>query len=175
MSSWRCALWLYKIVTVAVVTLYVKSLLLLHCCVVCFSQKFFFAACLCLSFFIWTNLSKQMKHWLLFVPLCFCLQALLLLKPFVVATDFLFKTFFMFVCSAYYLKYEHWGFRYLVALLTCYHFLFLSSALLHFVVHTIITSMFALVSLYFVFFFLFSDTKNPASKWLINDWLCYLA
>ena len=66
-----------------------------YCIVVWFvlAKSFFLAACLCLSFLIWTNLSKQMNHWLLFTHLCFCFQALLLLKLFVVATDFLFKIF----------------------------------------------------------------------------------
>ena len=123
-----------------------KSLLLLHCCVqVCFSQKFF--SC-CLHMLKFSYLNKQMSHWLLFVPLCFCFQVLLLLKLFVIVTDFLFKAF---LCL--FVVFIAWNTNTGASdiWLPCWPavtFLFLSCALLNSVVRPV-------TALMYVFFFVF--------------------
>ena len=58
--NWWCVFWLYNTVVVAVVTLHVKSLLLLYCCVWFALAKSFFSCCLPMLKF--SYLSKLVKN-----------------------------------------------------------------------------------------------------------------
>ena len=147
-----------------------KSLLLLHCYVqVCFSQKFF--SC-CLHMLKFSYLNKQMSHWLLFVPLCFCFQVLLLLKLFVVVTNFLFKAF---LCL--FVVFIAWNTNTGASdiWLPCWPAATFCFCHVLYSILLCVPSLLWCLLCFIMFSFLFSDTKNPASKWLINDWLCYLA